>query len=132
MSKQIAKKFNTDLLLKIFLVVAVLLAGVKLLLSNENGQASLELSDKQKFAICLMEKGVIMYGVDTCEYCQIQKKMFGSSFEKINYINCDFEQEICQAKAITKYPVWEISGKQSLGIQTFDQLGSATGCVVPK
>lgn len=133
MNKKVSPKVNLDLLLKIFLIVAVLLVGLKMLLTNQGSdQASLALSDKERFAICLMEKGVVMYGVDTCEYCQLQKKMFGSSFERINYINCDFEQQVCQAKAITKYPVWEIDGKQSLGIQTFDQLGAATGCAVPK
>ncbi len=88
-------------------------------------------SGKENFAICLMKKGVIMYGVDTCEYCQLQKKMFGSAFEKINYINCDFEGEICGRKGIEHYPVWEINGQTISGVQTFAGLSRATGCAEP-
>lgn len=119
-----------ELYLKIFLAVAVLLAMGKFLLDQNNSSGTT--TNRDDFAKCLNDQGTIMYGVDTCEFCQIQKRMFGSSFEKINYVNCDFDKQICQEKRITAYPVWQISDKLFPGIETFDQLAKATGCVVPK
>ena len=133
MNKKTHNQTKLDLSLKVFLVVIVVVVGAELAWnSGTNGQNALGKSSKSNFAICLMEKGAIMYGVDTCEYCQIQKKMFGSDFEKINYINCDFDQKSCTEKGIVNYPVWEIKGQQLLGIQTFDQLEKTTGCKAPK
>jgi len=133
MNKKSPNQNKLDLLLKVFLVLVVVVAGARFAFnSTPNGENALGNSSKSNFAICLMEKGAIMYGIDTCEYCQIQKKMFGSDFEKINYINCDFDQKSCTEKGIMNYPVWEIKGQQLLGIQTFDQLAKTTGCVAPK
>lgn len=124
-----------ELIQKIFLIAVVSAVGLKILLGeNTNGLFSAAESGnaKDSFAKCLNDKGVIMYGVDTCEYCQIQKKMFGSSFEKINYVNCDFDKQICAEKQITAYPVWQINDKLFPGIETLDQLANATNCVAPK
>lgn len=41
------------------------------------------------FAVCLTQKGVKMYGTDWCPHCLNTKKLFGESFSKINFINCD-------------------------------------------
>jgi len=128
-------KFNLDLALKIFLIIAVLASGVKLFLMQGNSARTSGYSvtaPRDEFAKCLNDKGLIMYGSDTCPYCQSQKEMFGSSFEKINYVNCDFDKQICSQKQITAYPVWQINDKLFPGIETFDQLANATGCVAPK
>ena len=133
MNKKNPNQTKLDLLLKVFLVVIVLVAGAKFALyPSTKGKNGFGDSGKSNFAICLMKKGAIMYGSDTCQYCQIQKKMFGADFEKINYINCDFDQKTCREKEIINYPVWEINGRQIVGIQTFDQLEKTTGCVAPK
>lgn len=122
-----------ELLLKIFLATVLLAAGWKLWMDHsEEAGVGTTRTDRDQFVICLSEKGVKMYGSDICEFCQAQKKIFGSSFEKINYVNCDFDKQICQEKGITAYPVWEISGKLDAGIASFDKLANATGCVAPK
>ena len=41
------------------------------------------------FAVCLTQKWVKMYGTDWCSHCLNTKKMFGESFSKITFINCD-------------------------------------------
>lgn len=112
----------------IMLAVWMIMVGMN---SSPKSSTVSDNSGKENFAICLMKKGAIMYGVDTCEYCQLQKKMFGSAFEKINYINCDFEGEICGRKGIEHYPVWEINGQMISGVQTFAGLSRATGCAEP-
>lgn len=133
MSKKAMLQKNWVVLLKVFLAVIALGVLGEYLLNRVNDQGGDNaVVTKAGFAQCLTDKGVIMYGSDSCEYCQNQKKMFGSSFEKINYVKCDFDKQICEQKGISGYPVWEIGGKLSAGVKTFNQLANATGCVAPK
>jgi hypothetical protein len=60
----------------------------------------------------------------------MQKKMFGRAFEKIRYVNCDFEK-VCQEKGITRYPVWELENRLIPGVQTFEALAGVSGCKIP-
>ncbi len=87
---------------------------------------------REKFAKCIASSGATMFGVDTCPYCQQQKKLFGTSFAEINYVNCDFDKLICQENNIYSYPIWEINGNLALGYQSFDQLAQLTNCTAPK
>lgn len=129
---------KVEIALKFILVVAVLLAFGKMYFIDSNSanfddetkhkEASLS---RENFAKCLNEKGLIMYGIDTCEYCQAQKKMFGSAFGKINYINCDFDKEKCKAAEITGYPMWTNGENKITGLQKFANLSALTGCAVP-
>lgn len=128
MNKKEPQTAKWELVLKIFLAVVLLFAGVKFLFFQGGVEIT---SGRDAFASCLSQKGVKMFGSDTCEYCREQKKMFGASFGQIPYVNCDFDKQICQEKGITVYPVWEIDDKLSAGIKTFDQLSQATGCVAP-
>ncbi len=135
MNKTSAKKISFSNLLKLFLLIIVLLAGLKLLLAPDTvSDESLDdaVPTRQSFSKCLNERGVIMYGVDTCEYCETQKKMFGLDFQEILYVNCGFETEQCNKKGITRYPVWQIGDKLLPGIQTFISLARETGCRIPK
>lgn len=87
---------------------------------------------REEFAKCLASSGAIMFGVDTCPNCQQQKKLFGTSFTEINYVNCDFDKLICQENNIYFYPIWKINGNLALGYQSFDQLAKLTNCIAPK
>ncbi|RME54935.1 hypothetical protein D6777_02225 [Candidatus Woesearchaeota archaeon] len=72
-----------------------------------------------KFAQCLSDKGVMMFGEDWCKYTNAQKNMFGKSFKYINY----------QVKRDLKIrPTWLINGKTYGGVQSFDMLSELTGC----
>lgn len=136
MSKQNKKNpEKLELYLKIFLLIVVLAASLRLIYagisSNQSesaGQAESYLQERFSLAKCLKEKGVQMYGVDTCVYCQAQKKMFGEDFSFINYTNCDFDKSVCAEKGISTYPVWQINGSMSAGVLSLDQLAALTNC----
>lgn len=85
------------------------------------------------FAQCLTDKNVVMYGVDWCPRCQEQKKMFASAFQNIDYVNCDFNRQVCDAQGVKGYPTWKIESRLiGAGVQTFDALGDASGCRLPE
>jgi len=80
-----------------------------------------------EFAQCLTDKGVKMWGAYWCPSCKNQKDLFGSSFEKVKYIECSLpggqaQTEECTEAGITGYPTWEfadgsrISGETSLEV----------------
>ena len=85
------------------------------------------------FAECLTDKGAVMYGSDLCSHCQDQKKMFGDSFEYINFVNCDFHEDECLEALAYKFPTWKLNDEfmGDLGVKTFDELSEATGCELP-
>ncbi|RMF92246.1 MAG: hypothetical protein D6734_12750 [Candidatus Schekmanbacteria bacterium] len=84
------------------------------------------------FADCISKSGAIMYGTDWCPHCKAQKKMFGNSFRKINYINCDVEKNKCLVQGISGYPTWDIGGKKYEGTQPLEKLSVLTGCSIKK
>jgi hypothetical protein len=138
MKKHPRNNGRLDLWLKVLLAITVLLAGTKFFLtmdSQENQPPDSRenfLRERIDFAKCLMEKGWIMYGVDTCEFCQTQKKMFGEAFDRIHYVNCDFDQAVCQKMGLSLYPVWGNGPQLLTGIQTYAQLATVSGCKIPK
>lgn len=81
-------------------------------------------------AKCLSEKNVTMYGTEWCTHCQAQKKMFGSSFQYINFIDCDASKDICDREGITVYPTWDIGGHKVSGEMKADALSKLTGCPI--
>lgn len=81
------------------------------------------------FAQCLTEKGVVMYGADWCPHCQNQKKLFGSSFQYVAYVECPKEPKVCLEKNITGYPTWLVAdGTRLEGEQSFLSLEQQSGC----
>lgn len=86
----------------------------------------------ESFAQCLTDRKLVMYGSDICENCQTQKKMFEKAFEKITYVNCDFQKQECLEKDISFYPAWVKENQVTFGIQPFSKLSALTGCTEPK
>ena len=80
------------------------------------------------FAQCLTEKNVKMFGTEWCSHCKNQKAMFGTSFQYVDYIDCDKNKEVCNAAEITGYPTWEVEGKLYPGEQQLNNLASLSGC----
>lgn len=97
----------------------------------QNNNESQQLSKQARFADCLTQKGVILYGSDTCQNCQLQKSMFGDDFRRIHYINCDIHQDECNQKDIQGYPTWMYNGQSFPGIQTFGKLADLSSCTAP-
>ena len=91
-----------------------------------------------QFAQCLTDKGAKFYGAFWCSHCISQKKMFGQSFEKINYIECstpDGKSQIkeCEEAGINGYPTWKFAdGSKVEGEVSFEVLSQKTGCELAK
>lgn len=84
------------------------------------------------FADCLTEQEAVMYGTDWCQYCKNQKALFGKSFKKVDYVNCDFNEEECSLEGITGYPTWKINDKAYSGVQPLEKLAALTECSLSK
>lgn len=83
------------------------------------------------FAKCVTAAGVKMYGTESCSHCQSQKKLFGDSFQHINFTDCMKNPNAC-AK-IDRVPTWEWKdGTQEVGEKTFAELAAKTACALPK
>lgn len=89
-----------------------------------------------EFAQCLTDNGAVMYGEDWCSNCQAQKRMFGKSFDYIDYAECGVTPERCETEGIEGYPTWKNhSGMTPVlvgrGVQTLEDLAEAFSCPLP-
>ena len=90
------------------------------------------------FAKCLTEKGATMYGAFWCPHCAKTKKRFGTSFQYVDYVECDprgddEQAELCLEKEIENYDTWEFAdGSRVVGEPSFVTLSEKTGCPVPE
>lgn len=84
------------------------------------------------FAQCLASKQVTMYGAYWCPHCQNQKKLFGSSFEFVPYVECTEEADRCLKAGVEGYPTWVFAdGKKVSGELSLEELAEKTGCELP-
>lgn len=88
------------------------------------------------FAQCLTNDGVTMYGAWWCPHCQNQKKLFGSSFDFVTYVECSNANksmnQTCKDAGIEGYPTWELSdGTRLGGEQSLETLAEKSGCALP-
>ncbi len=117
-------------ILPIIIIVAVVVCLTALFIYPLIKRSSPELD---AFAACLTEKGVVMYGTESCSHCQNQKLAFGGAFKKINYVECTENIGACIAKNIYAYPTWTLAdGTELVGEQPLEKLSAETGCVLPK
>ncbi|MFA5987413.1 MAG: hypothetical protein WC797_02050, partial [Candidatus Paceibacterota bacterium] len=73
-----------------------------------------------------------MYGAVWCSHCQAQKKLFGSAFKLINYVECTTDAQKCIDAKIESYPTWTFAdGNRLVGEQSFESLAKAASCPVP-
>lgn len=89
-----------------------------------------------EFAQCLTDDGVKMYGAWWCPHCQSQKKLFGTSFARVTYIECSTASksmnQTCKDASIEGYPTWEFSDASRLGgEQSLETLSEKSGCALP-
>lgn len=77
-----------------------------------------------------------MYGAYWCPHCQEQKKMFGGSWDKVDYIECSLpnragETAICNQAGITSYPTWQFAdGTRKTGTLSLEDLSFFSGCAL--
>lgn len=68
------------------------------------------------------------YGASWCPHCADQKEMFGSSGNRLPYVECSPggrkapQAPICKDKNIQSYPTWIINGERYTGMQSLDSL----------
>ncbi len=111
-------------------VVAGMAIIILLLINNSNVQAG----EYDEFAKCLTTSGTKEYGAFWCSHCQNQKRMFGSSFKYVNYIECSLpdgsgQLEVCNNANITGYPTWEFpNGERLSGEVSLEGLALKSGC----
>jgi thiol-disulfide isomerase/thioredoxin len=80
-------------------------------------------------AQCLASKNVTMYGAYWCPHCQAQKKLFGSSFQYVPYVECTQDVAKCTAMNIEGYPTWIFSdGSRVEREMSFSDFFNKTGC----
>jgi len=76
----------------------------------------------------LTRSDVKFYGASWCPHCQDQKKLFGSSVNRIPYIECSPggpntpQAAECKAKGIQTYPTWIVNGQRHTGVLPLDTL----------
>ena len=93
-------------------------------------------SPDPSFAQCLTEKDVTMFGAYWCSHCATQKKLFGNSWQYVNYVECSLPNkagttEICLQEKIETFPTWDFAdGNRVEGVLTIEQLSVKTGCLL--
>ncbi len=123
-------KFSRPVLIVLSLVVVAIIGFAAYNFSN----VSPAQGQYDDFAKCLTEKGVVMYGAYWCPHCANQKNTFGSSFEYINYVECDpngsnSNVTLCTEKGITGFPTWVFpDGRRYEGETNIKSLSQLSGC----
>jgi glutaredoxin len=81
------------------------------------------------FAQCLAEKDITMYGAAWCPHCQREKRLFGSSFQYVPYVECPDNPALCTAKDVKGYPTWIFpDGRVFAGEQGLEKLSRESAC----
>jgi len=115
------------------IVGVIVIAFVAWLIAAPNKPGKLD-----AFATCLGTAGVKFYGAFWCPHCQAQKALFGTSAEKLPYIECstpdgNSQNQTCNAEGIESYPTWVFpNGAREVGVQTLEYLSATTSCPLPQ
>ena len=76
----------------------------------------------------LSKSDVKFYGASWCPHCKDQKKLFGSSVNRIRYVECSPggpnapQAPECKEKGIQSYPTWIVNGQRHTGVFPLDTL----------
>ena len=109
-----------------YFIIILLLIGAIYGYKNITGKETTP-GQYDEFAKYLTEQGVKMYGTEWCSHCKDQKKLFGDSFQYIDYIDCDKNRNACIDANINGFPTWEINREHYSGKQSLERLASLTG-----
>ncbi len=90
------------------------------------------------FAKCVTKSGMTFYGAYWCPHCANVKKAFGSSFQYINYVECDDNgpngnSQKCQQAGVDAFPYFIFGdGMRHAGELSLSLIAEKTGCELPK
>jgi hypothetical protein len=113
------------------------LATMAVVLSLRVSGAVAESDSLDAFAQCLAEKKATMYGSFLCPHCDDQKKLFGSSFKYVPYVECSVRGSRqmtfpCIVARIRFTPTWIFADEERrTGVQSLKSLSAKTGCALP-
>jgi uncharacterized membrane protein len=88
-------------------------------------------------AVHLTKIDAKFYGAFWCPACKQQKEMFGSSAERIPYVECSPGgqrapvAQVCRDARVESYPTWTIDGQRLVGVQTLEALAQASNYKKP-
>jgi hypothetical protein len=94
-------------------------------------------SNLDGFAQCLAEKKITMCGSFLCRHCDDQKRLFGSSFRLVPYVECSTPGShqltfLCMAEKVQFTPTWILAdGNRLVGLQSLKTLSDKPGCKLP-
>jgi len=109
----------------IFIISILVIISSSLMIACER-----QPSRYDSLAKCLTADNVTMYGTTWCSHCQNQKALFGSSFDYINFVDCDRHKEECINAGVEGYPTWNINGTNYPGELTFYNISQLSGCQI--
>lgn len=129
MLKHPRRKKNNNILW-IVVIALVFIGGLIFTVQNndKDENAVVDVAAVDSLAQCITEKGMKMYGASWCPHCKNQKAMFGTSFAKVDYIECTTDQVKCNIAGVQGYPTRTYQGQKYEGEQTLQQLAKITGC----
>lgn len=124
---------NTIFIIAALVIVVVAFAFLQdKIMPKKTTTTTAPASKYDNFAKCITSKGATFYGATWCGHCQNQKKMFGDSFQHVNYIECadadGGQTDACEFAGITGYPTWDINGEKIPGEMPLEKLSEKTGC----
>ncbi len=109
-----------------YFIIIILIIGAIYGYKNITGRV-IEPGQYDEFAQYLTEQGVKMYGTEWCSHCKNQKKLFGESFQYVDYIDCDRNKKACTDAGVRGYPTWNINGQNYPGEQSLQRLAQLSG-----
>ena len=119
-----------NLILTVVILAVFIVGGYFVWKDNQN----VNLTDMDKFAKCLKDKGAVFYGAFWCSHCLNQKNMFGDSKEFIPYVECSTldgqrQTQKCNDEGIKSYPTWKFADNSiQTGEISLQNLAEKTGC----
>lgn len=124
-----AKKKRSSRMFSALVVIAAILLAAFLYSQSGLSHAAYEGPQAtEEFAECISASGAVFYGTSWCPHCNSQKALFGSTLDKINFVDCEASRDACSRAGITAYPTWMIGGEKYLGTQSLENLAELTGC----
>lgn len=128
---------RANILTAIIVLVVVFVVG-SVIYANRSGNGSgpaPSSSETVALAECLTQKGAKMYGAYWCAHCKEQKQLFGSAFEKIDYVECSApgnpqqQSQACKDADVSSYPTWVFADQsRKSGAIPLQELADQTGC----
>lgn len=94
--------------------------------------------DPEQLAVCMTDKGWVMYGAEGCSACATQRDYFGSAIRHIRVVYChdgasDTHIEQCISNRIDYTPTWVliVGGREFdriEGYRSLEELARISGC----